>query len=103
MMTRTAIAAVVMASAVASGSAVALNSTPANASTASATAKTCAAFARWDHHRTTANLNAMLTASELAPWVLVGTDAVVVYTDVRSKQNVTDDVKSFRTDCAHRR
>lgn len=69
----------------------------------SATGRTCAAFARWDRHRTAANLDAMLTASERAPWVFVGSDAAVVYVDVREgpagQADLADDVANFRADC----
>jgi hypothetical protein len=75
----------------------------ANASVTPA-AKTCAAFTKWDHARTAANLNAMLTDSEAAPWALLGTDAVVLYTDVRDHDttDAKDDILYFGQDCRKR-
>jgi hypothetical protein len=63
--------------------------------------RTCAAFSTWDHKRTTANLNAMLTVSESAPWKYVGEDAAGLYTDVRSGKTgyIAEDVKYFGEDC----
>lgn len=88
-------------SAVAAG--IALHAVPANASTHKTTpaARTCAAFRTWDHHRTTANLDALLTASETAPWVPLGADVVVVYTDVRGHDtyDLAADVKAIGQDC----
>jgi hypothetical protein len=63
--------------------------------------KTCAAFRAWDKHRSTANLDAMMTASERAPWHSIGTDVNVVYTDVRAgyKLDLAADVAGVRQDC----
>ncbi|HEY1705639.1 MAG TPA: hypothetical protein VGG75_38630 [Trebonia sp.] len=77
----------------------------ANAATATATPaqRTCAAFATWDHKRTTANLNTMMTVSESAPWKYTGEDAAGLYSDVRSgaaAKYVTEDVKYFGEDCS---
>lgn len=63
--------------------------------------KACTAFARWDHARTMPNLFALLTASERAPWVPVGTDVIVLYTDWRD-HNTFDraaDIGALRQDC----
>lgn len=64
-------------------------------------AQTCRAFAQWNHHRTTANLDAMLTASERAPWANLGNDVDVVYADVRGGNHLdlAADVSGIRKDC----
>jgi hypothetical protein len=75
---------------------------PASATTATPTTRTCAAFVKWDHARTTANLNSMMTVSETAPWKYVGEDAAGLYSDVRGKaaaKYVTADIKFFGEDC----
>lgn len=61
----------------------------------------CHAFAVWNYHRTMAHLDAMLTASERAPWNPLGNDAVVVYADVRSGDtlDLSADVKGLAADC----
>jgi hypothetical protein len=64
-------------------------------------ARACHAFTQWEHHRTTGRLDAMLTASERAPWDAIGADVVVVYTDVRDGDHLDlpADVKSLAQDC----
>jgi disulfide bond formation protein DsbB len=80
-----------------------IGATTASATTATPTAKTCAAFAKWDHARTTGNLDAMLTASMAAPWRYVGEDAAGLYSDVRDgaagAKYVVKDVTYFAEDC----
>lgn len=68
---------------------------------ASARTRTCAAFRAWDAHRTTANLNRMLTASELAAWHNLALDVDVVYFDVRDhdRTDLPGDVAGVRDDC----
>jgi hypothetical protein len=63
--------------------------------------RACTAFARWDHARTMPNLFALLTASERAPWVPVGTDVVVLYTDWRDHDTFdrADDIRALGQDC----
>lgn len=77
-----------------------LSGMAANASVTPA-ARTCAAFKAWDHARTGANLNALMTASEAAPWALYGTDTVVLYTDVRDRDAIDtqSDIRDLRADC----
>jgi hypothetical protein len=77
---------------------------PASATTATPATpatKTCAAFKTWNVHRTTANLNTMMTDSEAAPWKYVGEDAASLYADVRSNATkyVAKDVVYFGQDC----
>lgn len=50
--------------------------------------RTCQAFKAWDHHRTGANLDRLMTASERAPWHNLGLDVSVVYFDVRDHDTV---------------
>lgn len=50
--------------------------------------RTCQAFKAWDHHRTVANLDRLMTASERAPWHNLGLDVSVVYFDVRDHDTV---------------
>lgn len=95
------ILAPVVAAAVYAGTASASTSTGTSTTPA---VKTCAAFARWNAHRTTANLNAMMTVSEAAPWLTAGRDAYVLYGDVRglswlAPQNTTRDARAFVKDC----
>jgi hypothetical protein len=68
---------------------------------ASPKAKACAAFSKWDHARTVPNLFALLTASESAPWVPVGTDVIVLYTDWRDHDTFdrADDIAALGRDC----
>lgn len=65
------------------------------------TTPTCHAFNTWNHHRTTANLNTLLTASEYATWSPLGNDTVVVYSDVRAHDtyDLAADVKGLAADC----
>lgn len=91
-----AVAAVVMALTMVTASggaarAAAVRATPAQ--------RTCTAFAAWERHRTTSHLDAMLTASERAPWTPIGADAVVLYTDVRSGENTAGDIAAMHGDC----
>jgi hypothetical protein len=62
---------------------------------------TCAAFAVWNHHHTTANLNHLMTASEYAPWNPLGNDVVVVYSDMRTgnRTDLPGDVSGLASDC----
>lgn len=76
----------------------------AHAATASATPaqKTCAAFKVWDHQRTTAHLDAMMTDSFTTPWKYVGDDASGLYADVRASaaKYVASDIKYMAEDCS---
>ncbi len=66
------------------------------------TARTCAAYAAWAKHPSTARLNAMLTDSENAPYKYIGEDAIGLYKDVRSgaaASYVAKDEKYFAEDC----
>lgn len=78
-----------------------LTARPATASVNAATPsqRACTAFAAWDRHRRTADLDAMLTTSELAPWKYLGSDAVVLYTDVRAHESTASDIRWLRADC----
>jgi len=73
----------------------------ANAATLTPKAATCAAFAQWNHHRTTANLDRMVTASLPAPWHNLGNDVNVVYADVRggNHTDLAGDVTGIASDC----
>lgn len=73
----------------------------ANAATLPAKVRTCAAFNAWNHHRTVTNLNAMLTASESAPWNNLGNDVDVVYADVRGNDRIDlpMDARGIAIDC----
>jgi hypothetical protein len=83
-----------------------LTAAPALASTAPlapAAVKTCAAYRAWLAHPTTVRLNAMMNASEAAPWKYVGEDATGLYSDVRSQAKakyIAADKKYFTEDCA---
>lgn len=63
--------------------------------------RTCAAFRVWDEHRTAVHLDAMLTASEHAPWRNLGNDVDVVYADVRDgdRYDLPGDIAGIKTDC----
>lgn len=63
--------------------------------------KTCAAFWKWDHARTGASLNVMMTASETAPWQPLGLDVGVVYFDARghNRTDLPGDVAGVASDC----
>jgi hypothetical protein len=78
----------------------------ANASVTSQ-AKVCAAFAAWEKHRTTANINAVVADTLAMAWSgsarYVGEDAAGLYGDVRggaAAKYVTSDVKYMTEDCA---
>ena len=75
----------------------------ANAVTLSASARTCIAFAHWSHHHTNASLDAMLTASERAPWNNLGNDVDVVYADIRGGDRIdlSADASGIADDCKH--
>jgi hypothetical protein len=91
-----------IAAAIASLATVAVFTTAGSASAAQTQAqRACTAFARWDHARTMPNLFALLTASERAPWVPIGTDVIVLYTDWRN-HNTFDraaDIGALGQDC----
>ena len=65
------------------------------------TAKTCSAFATWQRHKTTGNLDAMMTDSEHVAWKYIGEDVTGVYRDIRSGKTkyLVDDVHYLVTDC----
>lgn len=69
--------------------------------TVSPAQQTCAAYKAWLAHPSTARLNAMLTASENAPYKYVGEDAVGLYKDVRSGKTtyLAKDEAYFAKDC----
>jgi hypothetical protein len=62
---------------------------------------TCAAFARWSHHRTTGNLDALMATSVHAPWQPLGVDVTVLYTDGKDGDHLDlpDDIKAIQQDC----
>jgi ElaB/YqjD/DUF883 family membrane-anchored ribosome-binding protein len=79
-------------------------SVPANATTVAhhtvtAAGRTCSAFRTWTHHRTTANIDRVMAYSVSAPWQPIGVAAVVLYTDVKSAENITADVKDMAAAC----
>jgi hypothetical protein len=93
-----AVLAGVLASAGAAGTGIALQSHPAALTPSQ---KTCAAFWKWDHARTGANLNVMMTDSETAPWQHLGIDVGVVYFDARghNRTDLPGDVAGVASDC----
>jgi hypothetical protein len=94
-------------SAVAAGIA-ALIILPGNAqASATPAARTCSAFATWEKHPATANIDAMMADTFTMTWSgdskYVGSDAASLYGDWRSgakAKYVNDDVKYMREDCA---
>ena len=98
------IAASIAAASVISGSAIALGSSShADAATVSAKSRVCTAAKTWAHHRTTANLNALMTDSESVAWSPLGADVVVFYTDVRGgdTRDRTSDLQDIASDGCH--
>ncbi len=94
----------ILAGTLAGGMVLGINAgSPANASVSTPTTRTCAAFTRWNHHRTTANLTRMLTASKHAE-PAVKTDVIVVYTEVRQNDwyDLPADVHFLAADCRAR-
>jgi hypothetical protein len=76
---------------------------PAHASV-TPTAQICGAFSTWDHHKTLANANAMLTDVMRDPWVkYVSEDMTGVYADYRggtaSAKYLAKDIKYAVSDC----
>jgi hypothetical protein len=100
------IAVIVLSALVLAGFAFVITSGTANAAV-SPQAKTCAAFSKWDHARTTANLNAMMADTFTGTWsskagkYLVG-DVAGLYGDVKSgySKGIASDVKYTGEDCA---
>lgn len=68
------------------------------------TARTCAAFATWDHNPTAGNLAALGRTSTRAPWKYLGGDVWQLYGDVRadgmSGKYVRKDRQFVRIDCS---
>lgn len=70
----------------------------------SPTAQICGAFQTWNHHRSLATANAMMTDVMRDPWVkYVSSDAAGVYSDYRggaaSAKYLAKDVKYMGEDC----
>lgn len=80
---------------------VATGHAPAHTAHPTPTQRTCADFRAWHAHKTTANLDAMLTASERAPWSNLGNDVNVVYADVRGHNtyDLAGDIAGIIADC----
>lgn len=67
-------------------------------------AQICGAFQTWNHSRTLANANAMLTGVMRSPWVkYVSSDATGLYADFREgpagAKYVVKDIKYMTEDC----
>jgi hypothetical protein len=99
----------VIAIVIAPAMAVAVWSGTAHASTAAQpqAQRTCTAFANWEAHRTTANIDAMMADTFGGSWTgtskYIVSDAASLYGDVRSNaaaKYVTNDIKYMASDCS---
>ncbi len=81
------------------GAANAATGGPAHRTTA--VTRTCHAFATWNAHRTTANLNAMMVASVTTPYPGLGLDVEVLYGTVKlgNRSDTPDAVHAVIVDC----
>jgi len=101
MITRLKITALAAGVAFAGIAGASLAGNAANATGLSPTARTCAAFATWNHSKTAAHLNTLMADSIAAPWHVLGTDVVVLYTDVRDHDtyDAPSDAHALVLDC----
>ena len=61
--------------------------------------RTCSAFATWQRHPTSGNLDAIMADSFRVTWKYVGEDAADLYSDVRAGKDDSTAVQYFFEDC----